>query len=162
MTGFGGKLFVVAIVLGLSAVLASSSVLAASKKSDAKVAVPALLQQQADAWNRGDLGAFMTGYLKSAEISYTAGGTEVWGYEALKERYEKKYGSDRESMGKLQFSDLKISELGRDHALCIGRWHLERAEKNPLDGVFSLVLTRTSEGWKVIHDHTSLSEKPHS
>lgn len=149
----------VALALLLSAGLAA---LAESKKSDAKVAVPAVLQAQADAWNRGDLAAFMTGYLKSADISYTAAGTEVWGYVALRERYEKKYGADRESMGTLQFSDLKISELGRDHALCLGHWHLQRAGKDPLDGVFTLVFTRTSDGWKVIHDHTSLSEKPHS
>jgi len=152
------KLFAVAIALAVSAGVAA---LAASKKSSAKVEVPVVLQGQADAWNRGDLATFMTGYLKSADISYTAGGTEVRGYDALKERYEKKYGTDRESMGKLKFSDLRVSELGRDHALCVGRWHLDRAGKDALDGLFSLVLTRTSDGWKVIHDHTSLSEKPH-
>lgn len=112
---------------------------------------------QAQAWNKGDLEKFMTGYLHSNETSYTSGGKIVWGYDALKERYEKRYGKSTESMGKLSFSDLKILDLEKNHALCIGHWHLEGAENKTYDGVFSLVLRHAKDGWKVIHDHTSLN-----
>ncbi|MBX9671632.1 MAG: nuclear transport factor 2 family protein [Candidatus Obscuribacterales bacterium] len=127
----------------------------ASMKDD----VTAVLTKQMEAWNRGDIDDFMTGYLKSPDISYISGGTVVWGYEALQRRYVNVYGDDKSAMGTLSFSDLKISELGKSNALCIGRWHLERKSQPVLDGVYSLVLTHSKDGWKIIHDHTSLDQK---
>jgi beta-aspartyl-peptidase (threonine type) len=127
--------------------------------SAADQGVKALLQRQVDAWNRGDLDAFMSGYLRSPDTSYTSAGTAVWGYDALRERYQKKYGASPETMGKLHFSDLKVFDLGKRNALCIGQWHLERSEKPAIDGIFSLVLVRTGDGWKIIHDHTSTSDE---
>lgn len=126
--------------------------IAASVKED----IAALLKGQADAWNRGDLDAFLQGYLKSDQISYVSSDSDIHGYEALRERYEKKYGNRKETMGRLSFSDLKVSELGKDNALCLGKWHLDRDGKAAINGIFSLVLARTSAGWRIIHDHTSV------
>lgn len=118
--------------------------------------VTRILQDQMEAWNNGDLDKFMSFYLESPEISYTSGGKVVWGFEALRKRYVDKYGSSKETMGKLSFSNLRISELGSSNALCLGQWHLERDGQPPFDGIFSLVFSRTNSGWKIIHDHTSL------
>lgn len=122
--------------------------------------ITSLLKGQCQAWNRADLSQFMTAYLNSPELSYTAGGKVVWGYEALKERYEKKYGKSPDSMGKVSFSDLKIQALGQkqDAALVLGNWHLE-LKSETLGGVFSLVLEKHGQNWKIVHDHTSLAEK---
>jgi ketosteroid isomerase-like protein len=40
----------------------------------------------------------------------------------------------------------------------LGRWHLKR-DSDELGGVFTLVFQRFSEGWKIIHDHTSADAK---
>lgn len=126
-------------------------------------ALPAVLKQQADFWNKGDLDGFMKSYLNSPKISYTSGGVVVNGYDALKKRYVEKYGSKKDTMGQLSFSDLKITALGTNDALCIGNWHLERAKQPTLDGVFTLIFSKTNDGWKIIHDHTSaLPEKTES
>lgn len=119
---------------------------------------------QADAWNKGDLKTFMTGYKHSNEISYTSAGKIIKGYDALLEHYEKRYGKNSDTMGKLDFTILQEIELGRNNALCVGRWHLVGKENKEMEGVFSLVLTRQNEksAWKVIHDHTSLSTSPNS
>ncbi len=58
-------------------------------------------------------------------------------------------------MGKLDFSGLEIRALGPDSALVLGRWHLQR-EAGEIGGVFTLVFQRFSEGWRIVHDHTSL------
>ncbi len=123
--------------------------------TDAQDALPAVLKQQSDFWNKGDLDGFMKSYLNSPKISYTSGGVVVNGYEALKKRYVEKYGSKKDTMGQLSFSDLKITALGTKDALCIGNWHLERAKQPTLDGVFTLIFSKTNDGWKIIHDHTS-------
>lgn len=130
-----------------------------SSEAAATGGVTEAMTASCDAWNRGDLDSFMKGYLDSPETSYISGSTEVWGYQALKDRYEKRYGSSHESMGKLSFSGIKVVDLGKSHALCLGHWHLERASDGPYGGVYSLVLIKTKkDGWKVIHDHTSETE----
>jgi ketosteroid isomerase-like protein len=115
------------------------------------------LQTQADAWNAGDLDKFMTAYLKSSEITFVSADGEMRGYDALESRYRKKYGTSRDTMGKLSFSDLQVRSLGKANALCIGHWLVERAGQPNLQGIFSLVLTEVNGGWKIIHDHTSVS-----
>lgn len=84
------------------------------------------------------------------------------GNKALRQRYEKRYGKSRETMGKLSFSKLEVTDLGRNHAMCIGHFLVEREKQAPLTGMFTLVLTRTKSGWRIIHDHTSVPESPPS
>jgi hypothetical protein len=40
-------------------------------------------------------------------------------------------------------------------ALLLGQWHLHRGSGD-IGGVFSLVLQRLPEGWRIVHNHTSL------
>ena len=155
------SMLVSVVVVGVWVVGCPSMAGSKNAASIAKQSVTSVLTAQCDAWNRGDLDGFMTGYLNSPDTSYTSGGTEVWGYDALRDRYQHRYGSNRESMGKLSFSDIKVFDLGKSNALCLGHWHLERASQDPLDGVYSLVLVKTSGNWKIMHDHTSTIEKKH-
>lgn len=121
--------------------------------------VQATLAAQTAAWNRGDLAAFMQGYLNSPNMTYTAGGQIIRGYADLEERYRKRYGSNMAEMGQLQFADLEVQALDPGHALVVGRWILERAGKPTLDGVFSLVMQKADDGaWRILHDHSSLRQ----
>jgi ketosteroid isomerase-like protein len=70
-------------------------------------------------------------------------------------RYKKNY-PDRSAMGTLDFSNLEFRFLGADAALVLGHWHLKR-QKDEIGGVFTLVLQRFPEGWRITHDHTSAS-----
>jgi ketosteroid isomerase-like protein len=60
-------------------------------------------------------------------------------------------------MGTLTFSELEAHSLGDSYAVCVGRYHLDRAKKDggSADGMFSLVLEKTDDGWKIILDHTT-------
>ena len=116
------------------------------------------LLESTQAWNRGDLEGFMRGYVNTPEMTFTAGGRLVRGYEALRDRYQATYGTNRDSMGQLRFEDIEIWPLGPDHALAVGRWILE-LKKEANQGVFSLVMRKTPDGWKILHDHTSRLEK---
>ncbi len=156
-TVFGG--IVLAMILSMS----SAPDVAAgkdqtSKHPGAREGVVALLTMQSDAWNQGDLHKFLTGYLDSDEISFVSAGTELRGNKALRERYEKRYGKSRDTMGKLSFSGLEVTDLGRNNAMCIGHFLVERQKQPPLTGMFTLILTRTKSGWRIIHDHTSVPE----
>jgi L-asparaginase / beta-aspartyl-peptidase len=119
-------------------------------------AIHGVLVAQQDAWNRGDVDAFMAGYWRSAELSFSGSSGVSRGWDGVLARYKKNY-PDRAAMGQLDFSSLEFRFLGTDHALVLGRWHLKR-DKDELGGVFSLVWQRFPEGWRIIHDHTSANE----
>ena len=113
-----------------------------------------LYDQQAN-WNRGDIEAFMRGYLDSPDTTFI-GKTISHGYQPILERYKKGYAS-RAAMGTLEFSEITVRMLGNDHAVVTGRFHLTRTPEGGGDasGIFSLVFEREAEGWKIILDHTS-------
>jgi hypothetical protein len=49
-----------------------------------------------------------------------------------------------------------VQGLGRAGAVVFGRWRLTETPEAG-SGVFSVVLEHRSEGWKVVHDHTTSS-----
>ena len=133
----------------------SLSLLAQNKSPDTKsiAAIRAVLNAQAAAWNRGDLEMYMDGYARSADTVFVSGDRVTRGWQTVLERYKKAYDS-REKMGVLTFSDVEITMLGKDAAIVLGRWHLQRSKDEP-HGRFTLLFRKTNAGWKIVHDHTS-------
>ena len=119
-----------------------------------RAAIQRVLDDQAVAWNKGDLPGFMKGYLESEELSFYSGDKKTKGWKATLERYQKTYQGDGKEMGKLSFKELSIELLGDDHALVRGRFHLQLKSEQPT-GIFTLILRKTPAGWRIIHDHTS-------
>ncbi|MGB2668433.1 MAG: nuclear transport factor 2 family protein [Candidatus Acidiferrum sp.] len=120
-------------------------------------AMTSVLTEQQSAWNRGDVNAFMKGYWDSPELTFAGTSGITRGWQPVLARYQKNY-PDQKAMGHLDFSDVEVRPLGNDAALVLGRWHLQR-DTGELGGVFTLVFQRFPEGWKIIHDHTSLDAK---
>jgi len=112
-----------------------------------------VLNAQQDAWNRGDIDAFMNGYARSASTVFISEGEVRRGWETVRERYRLKY-SDRAKMGTLNFSEIEITALSPDAAVVLGRWRLKRSTDEP-HGRFTLIFKRLPEGWRIVHDHTS-------
>jgi ketosteroid isomerase-like protein len=121
--------------------------------TNTEAAIRAVIEAQRNAWNRGDIESYMDGYDRSNETVFVSGDTVTRGWQTVLDRYKKSYNT-REKMGTLTFSDLEITPLGRDSAVVLGRWHLQRASDEP-HGTFSLIFRLTKHGWKIIHDHTS-------
>ncbi len=121
-----------------------------------RASIISVLDRQVAAWNRGDLAGYMDGYLKSEDLVFTSGGNVRHGWQSAFDHYEKKYAQDTAAMGHLAFEVLSVQPLGADGAVVLGNWILTGS---PSDGrgVFSVVLERRLEGWRVIHDHTSLA-----
>jgi beta-aspartyl-peptidase (threonine type) len=121
-------------------------------------AVEGVLRTQEDAWNRHDLEAFMAGYWNSSELTFFSGASEPKGWQATLDRYRAAYASPGHEMGKLEFSGLRIEMLGSDAAFVRGAWHLTMSDGKTPHGLFTLVFRKFSEGWKIVHDHTSAAE----
>ena len=115
--------------------------------------IQSVLSAQQDAWNRGDIDAFMNGYAQSASTVFVSEDEVRRGWETVRDRYRIRY-SDRAKMGTLSFSDIEITMLSPDAAVVLGLWRLERANDEP-HGRFTLIFKRLPEGWRIVHDHTS-------
>ena len=127
-------------------------------KADAEEGIKHLLVSQVEAWNRGDLKGFMDGYWHSPDLTFFSGGTVSKGWNAALQRYEQRYQGTGKQMGKLDFQDLKIDLVGRQAAVVTGSWHLAMPDGKQPHGLFTLILKRMQNGWKIVHDHTSSAE----
>lgn len=114
-----------------------------------------VMDEQVTAWNRGDIPGFMEGYDKSDSTTFVST-TITRGHAQVLANYLKRYPT-RENMGMLKFKDLDIRMLGNDYAVVIGRFHLDRPAQagGESSGIFTLLFHKTSQGWRIILDHTS-------
>jgi beta-aspartyl-peptidase (threonine type) len=128
----------------------------AAEKADpeAEKAIRAVLDEQVAAWNKGDLDGFMRGYWKSAEMTFFSGGDVRKGWDATLDRYRKNYQAEGKEMGKLAFEELRFDVLSADAAVVRGRYRL-KTSKDEATGLFTLLVRKLPEGWRIVHDHTS-------
>src|SRR5215467_3402173 len=126
---------------------------APEQPSNSVAEIQSVLTAQQNAWNRGDIDAFMNGYARSASTVFVSEDEVRRGWEAVRERYRVKY-SDRAKMGALSFSEIEVTMLSPDAAVALGRWRLKRASDEP-HGRFTMIFKRLPEGWRIVHDHTS-------
>jgi len=131
---------------------------AAEQPSNSVSEIESILKTQQDAWNHGDIDAFMNGYAHSAFTVFVSEDEVTRGWETVRDRYRAKY-SDRAKMGMLSFSDIEVSMLSPDAAVVLGRWKLKRASNEP-HGRFTLIFKRLPEGWRIVQDHTSAAPPP--
>jgi uncharacterized protein (TIGR02246 family) len=118
-------------------------------------AVRGLLAMQVEAWNRKDLDAFLVGYWNSPDVVFQSGADRSDGFEALRARYRKRYQDEGRAMGQLAFTGVEVVVLGSDAALARGRWQLAMPDGQRPGGLFTLILRKRPEGWRIVHDHTS-------
>lgn len=119
-----------------------------------RAAILKILDEQQSAWNGGDVTSFMKGYWNSPEVTFAGSGGIAHGWESVLARYKREY-PDQAAMGQVNFSDVEVRFLGPDASLVLGQWHLHRGSGD-IGGVFSLVFQRQPDGWRIVHDHTSL------
>jgi ketosteroid isomerase-like protein len=145
-----------------ASLLAAASLAAQTPTVPAQAAViRAVFQSQADAWNRGDITAFMETYENSPETTFI-GLTICHGYDTILQRYRQGY-ANQEQMGHLTFSNIEVRMLPNscgpsEYAVVTGNFHLDRTahgEAKKDDGIFSLVWHSGPNGWKIVLDHTS-------
>jgi beta-aspartyl-peptidase (threonine type) len=119
----------------------------------------AVVRAQEAAWNAGSVEAFMAaGYWQSDELTFLSAGDWSRGYDTVLTRYTQRYAAGGAEMGHLTFSDLEAQRYAADLGLVRGRWRLEFGSGEAQAGLFTLVLRRLPEGWRIVHDHTSVDE----
>jgi len=143
------------LALGIASCTTSPDTAPSFSPADAD-SVRAVLAAQVAAWNDGSLRGFMDGYAATDTLRFASGGTVRRGWQAALAGYERGY-PDRSAMGTLRFDSLDVLGVAPDWAVVFGRWRLDREADAP-SGLFTLVLNRRPEGWRIVHDHTSSAD----
>ena len=130
----------------------------ADLKADAEEGIKHMLVSQVEAWNHGNLEAFMQGYWRSPDLTFVSGATVTKGWEPTLARYRQRYQSEGREMGKLEFQDLNIDLVGRRAAVVTGQFRLTMSDGKQPHGMFTLIVKRMTGGWRIVHDHTCSAE----
>ncbi len=138
----------------ITLLLTSAGVAQPADADASRKAVRQVLDAQEAAWNKGDLKGFMAGYWQSPDMVFFSGKDVTKGWQATFDRFQKRYQAEGREMGKLTFREIEVDLLGPDSAYVRGKWEVVTS-KEKLGGLFTLIVKKLPEGWRIVHDHTS-------
>lgn len=118
-----------------------------------EIAVCQLLDEQTQAWNRGDIESFMKTYWKNDSLMFIGKSGITYGWINTLNNYKKNY-PDTIAMGKLSFNILTVKRLSFQYFQVVGKWHLQRSIGD-LSGHYTLLLKKINGRWVIISDHSS-------
>jgi ketosteroid isomerase-like protein len=112
-----------------------------------------ILHNQTEAWNRGDLETFMSGYWQNDSLMFIGKSGVTYGYAQTLANYHKGY-PDSAHMGKLNFDVLKVKRLSPEYYWVLGKWFLKRSVGD-IGGHYTLLFRKIKGKWVIIADHSS-------
>lgn len=113
-------------------------------------AVRRAIETQVAAWNRGDLDGFCALYADDALFVSPAGLTR--GRALVRERYEKKYGTDKSSMGTLAIEVIEARAIDAGAVSVAAKWTLEWSGREPATGHTLIVFAKRDGAWHLVQD----------
>lgn len=130
-----------------------SSTLLASAQSKPETAIRQTLDQQTQAWNRGDIEGFMNGYWENDSLMFIGKSGVTYGWANTLDNYKKGY-PDTAAMGKLTFNIISVKKLSKQYYHVTGKWQLARTIGD-LSGHYTLLFQKIGGRWVIIADHSS-------
>ena len=134
----------------LTAILASLYSAALAQEENP---VKKLLQDQTEAWNKGNLEAFMETYWQSDSLLFVSKNGVTRGWTNTMENYKKSY-PDVDAMGKLSFDLIEIKALSPQSYFVVGKWMLEKSV-GEFSGYYTLLIRKIKGEWRIVADHSS-------
>ncbi len=121
-----------------------------------ELAVVKVLLAQQEYWNSGNLVGFVGAYKDSPDTLFIGTTAILHGSVQIFDDYRRQY-PNKELMGNLTYSEFSVVPLGENFAACTGKYRLNRSKKNGgnAEGSFSVIMEKTSIGWRIILDHAS-------
>jgi len=137
--------------VGISCLWLAACQSSANWKTD-ETALRRLLQESADAFNKGDLPGHLASYDDSVTFM-TKNGPRP-GVAPIEKAFSEKYFKDGKPKQQLRFEQLAARRLSANVALVTGQFILSGGTVPDQTGWFTTIWTRTPRGWKVVHDHS--------
>ncbi|MFL6336478.1 MAG: YybH family protein [Pyrinomonadaceae bacterium] len=131
---------------------AASGDKAPKKPGSAEAQIRAVLDSTADGWNRGDLAKYLAAYTESATEMLSDG--PRGGVEVIEQTMRNGFWKTGRPLQQLRYEHVAVRMLGKEHALVTGQYVLTGGGRPDRTGWFTTVWSRTSQGWRMIHDHS--------
>ncbi len=125
---------------------------AQSASHSEETAIISAMKNSENDWNNGNLDNFMKMYTDSSTMMMPTGPV---GLSAIWALYQDHYFNGKMPKQKLHYDELKVTFLGAKYALLTGKFILTGNNLPERSGRYSLVMVRTKNGWKILHDHSS-------
>lgn len=123
--------------------------------SHEQLAVTKVIVAQENAWNRGDLDGYLAHFKESEDTEVMLAGP-VRGMGNVRSAFRLNF-PNKDAMGTLEDSEVKVRELGENFALATGKYRITRSRKGGgnIEGTFIEVFEKTPTGWRVVfHEAT--------
>lgn len=129
------------------------AVFSAKAQSKEEAVIRTMLENQRQAWNRGDLQGFMEPYWKSDSLMFIGKNGITYGWENTLKNYQRSYPGN-EAMGTLVFDIIHVKRLSVMYFSVTGKWNLLR-KIGDLSGHFTLLVKKIGKDWVIVSDHSS-------
>lgn len=114
--------------------------------------IRARLDSTALGWNRGELSMYMAAYTPDASEMLPDG--VAHGRDRIEQTMKQGFWRTGRPLQQLHYEHVEVRMLGEDNALVTGEFVLTGADRPQRTGWFTSVWARTSDGWRMIHDHS--------
>ena len=112
-----------------------------------------ILNEQAKAWNNGDINTFMETYWRSDDLQFLGSSGLTSGWDNTLLRYQRRY-PDKQAMGHLTFDVVSVNKRSGKVYSLVGKFHLERDGLENLEGYFLLIWQKIRGEWRIVADST--------
>jgi ketosteroid isomerase-like protein len=126
---------------------------ASAQPAKDEAAIRHIMAVQVEAWNKGNLDAFMKGYWNNDSLVFIGKAGPSYGYRQALSNYKKNY-SGPDQMGKLFFDLLTVKRLSANYYFVLGKWFLKR-KTGDIGGIYTLLFRKIDGAWRIVVDHTS-------
>jgi uncharacterized protein (TIGR02246 family) len=123
-----------------------------SSPASSEAEIRARLDSTAMGWNRGDLSTYLAAYTPDASEMLSDG--VAHGVDRIEKTMKEGFWRTGRPLQQLHYEHVEVRMLGNDHALVTGQFVLTGAARPQRTGWFTTVWARTSNGWRMIHDHS--------
>ena len=106
-----------------------------------------------EAWNSGDINAYLAGYWPSEKTRWVSGATIIRGSDNIASAYRARFATP-ETMGTLQLVALEIDLLTSSDALIFGKL-IHSLDTNARDVFFTVHMRQIDNDWLIVSDHAS-------
>ncbi len=110
----------------------------------------------ADATNRGDMTAYVDMYGRRPDLIVVSNGEITRGIDAVRKEANQSLGL--EGKYKISVGTIDVVPLGQTRAIAVVPFAMtvqSQQGRVQIRAAMTLVLEKGSQGWKIIHDHTS-------
>ena len=142
--------------LGALLLLLSAPPTKAQAPTALRTEIQNFVRDYADAANKGDISAYTEMYSRQAGVTSIDDGTILRGWDAIRTEADSMLG--KEGAYKISVGSIDVTPLGPGFVLAVAPTTINiQTDRGVFEirGALTLVLHKTTEGWKIIHDHTS-------